>query len=55
MHITSLRTVGGSVMIAIPKAILASLNLSPNAKVDLMVDDGRLIVAPRTASSLHAC
>ena len=48
MHISSLRTVGGSVMLAIPKAVLASLNLSPNTKVDLSVDNGRLIVEPRT-------
>jgi antitoxin ChpS len=44
MHLTTLRTVGGSVMFAIPKAILESLNLVPNTQVGISVSDGRLIV-----------
>lgn len=47
MHLSSLRAVGGSVMLAIPKAVLTSLNLSPNTKVDLSIENGRLIVEPR--------
>jgi antitoxin ChpS len=47
MHLTTLRTVGGSVMFAIPKAILESLNLVPNRQVGLSVLEGRLIVEPQ--------
>ncbi len=43
---TTLRTVGGSVMFAIPKAILENLNLAPNRQVGLSVSEGRLIVEP---------
>jgi len=46
MYLTTLRTVGGSVMFAIPKAILESLDLLPNTQVGLSVSEGRLIVAP---------
>lgn len=46
MHIATLRTVGGSVMMAIPKAILEALGLSANEKVGLSVADGRLVVEP---------
>jgi antitoxin ChpS len=44
---STLRTVGGSVMMAIPKALLESLGLAPNAKLDLTVEDGRLVAVPR--------
>ena len=47
MHIATLRTVGGSVMMAIPKAILEALGLAANEKVGLSVADGRLVVEPR--------
>jgi len=47
MYMTTLRTVGGSVMFAIPKAVLDSLNLVPNSQVGLSVSEGRLIVEPR--------
>lgn len=46
MHIATLRTVGGSVMMAIPKAILEALGLSANEKVGLSIADGRLVVEP---------
>lgn len=46
MHIATLRTVGGSVMMAIPKAILEALGLAANEKVGLLVADGRLVVEP---------
>jgi len=46
MHIATLRSVGGSVMMAIPKAILEALGLSANGKVGLSVADGRLVVEP---------
>jgi len=44
MHTTNLRKVGGSVMLALPPAILDLLNLQAGATVDLAVDGGRLIV-----------
>ena len=51
MRSTSLRRVGGSVMLAVPPAFLDLLNLGAGAKVDIGVEDGRLIVAPRTRPS----
>jgi len=51
MHSTSLRKVGGSVMLAVPPALLDLLNLGAGARVDIGIEDGRLIVAPRTRPS----
>ena len=48
MHSTKLRKVGGSVMLAVPPALLDVLELRADAKVDIGVENGRLIVAPRT-------
>ena len=48
MYTTNLRKVGGSVMLAVPPAILDLLRLRAGASVDVAVQDGRLIVAPRT-------
>lgn len=47
MHITNLRKVGGSVMLAVPPALLDLLRLEPGAKVGLTVDKGRLVVEPQ--------
>jgi len=47
MHITNLRRVGGSVMLAAPPALLDLLLLNAGAKVGLAVEGGRLIVEPR--------
>ena len=47
MHITNLRKVGGSVMLAVPPAVLEMLHLQAGATVGLVVDDGRLIVQPQ--------
>ena len=44
---STLRKVGGSVMLAIPKALLEALGLSANARVALSVDQGRLVIEPR--------
>ena len=44
MHMTKLRAVGGSVMFAIPKALLEGLHLKANASVGVSVADGKLIV-----------
>ncbi len=48
MHTTSLRKVGGSVMLAVPPALLDILHLAPGAKVGLAVDNGHLVVEPQT-------
>jgi antitoxin ChpS len=41
---TTLRTVGGSIAMTIPKSIVQELNLKADAKVDLTVEDGKLVV-----------
>jgi antitoxin ChpS len=46
MHTTNLRKVGGSVMLAVPPALLDILHLAAGATVGLAVDKGRLVVAP---------
>ncbi len=46
MHTTHLRRVGGSVMLAVPPALLDVLDLAVGATVGLEVDQGRLVVAP---------
>lgn len=46
MHITSLRKVGGSVMLAVPPALLDVLQLKAGAAVGVAVDGGRLVVEP---------
>jgi len=48
MHTTSLRKVGGSVMLAVPPLFLERLRLRVNAKVDLEVDGDCLRVKPVT-------
>ncbi len=47
MLTTNLRKVGGSVMLAVPPAVLDLLLLEPDAKVELTVQSGRLIVTPQ--------
>ncbi|WP_336795299.1 antitoxin [Erwinia aphidicola] len=44
MYITNLRKVGGSVMLAVPPALLDVLQLNAGAKVGMAVNAGRLIV-----------
>ncbi|MBB4142837.1 AbrB/MazE/SpoVT family DNA-binding domain-containing protein [Rhizobium rhizoryzae] len=46
MYTTSLRKVGGSIMLAVPPALLDTLHLTSGAKVGLLIEDGRLIVEP---------
>ena len=46
MHTTNLRKVGGSIMLAVPPALLDLLNLDVGAKVDVGVEDGRLVIEP---------
>ena len=47
MHTTNLRKVGGSVMLAVPPAILDLLNLQAGATVGVAVADDRLVVDPK--------
>jgi antitoxin ChpS len=47
MHTTTLRKVGGSIMLAVPPTLLEMLQLRPGAKVCIAVQSGRLIVEPR--------
>ncbi|POW60817.1 antitoxin [Candidatus Pantoea alvi] len=51
MHTTHLRKVGGSVMLAVPPALLDILQLSADAQVGLTVDNGRLIIEPKPVPS----
>ncbi len=44
MHITNLRKVGGSIMLAVPPALLDLLNLKAGAAVGVAVDGGRLVI-----------
>ena len=46
MYTTTLRKVGGSIMLAVPPAILDLLHLHSGATVSLAVDHGRLVVEP---------
>jgi len=50
MYTTNLRKVGGSVMLAVPPALLDILNLQPGAKVGIAVQSGRLVVEPQQRS-----
>ena len=47
MRTTNLRKVGGSVMLAVPPALLDLLHLQPGAEVGIAVEGGRLVVEPR--------
>ena len=47
MLTSTLRVVGGSIMMTIPKPVLEGLGLSANEKVALHIEHGRLVVEPR--------
>ena len=47
MRTTHLRKVGGSVMLAVPRAVLDVLRLRPGAKVGIAVERSRLVVEPQ--------
>jgi antitoxin ChpS len=47
MHTTNLRKVGGSVMLAVPPALLDILRLQAGAKVGIAIESGRLVVEPQ--------
>ncbi len=48
MYTSSLRKVGGSVMLTVPPAILDSLKLTAGTMVALEVDQGRLVIEAKT-------
>lgn len=48
MAVSTLRNVGGSVMMTVPKPVLEELGLQANTKVEVTVENGRLIAVPRT-------
>jgi antitoxin ChpS len=47
MYTTNLRKVGGSVMLAVPPALLDLLRLRAGVKVGIAVESGRLVVEPQ--------
>jgi antitoxin ChpS len=47
MHTTNLRKVGGSIMLAVPPALLDIRHLQPGAQVGIAVESGRLVEEPR--------
>ena len=51
MHTTNLRKVGGSVMLAVPPALLDVLDLRAGARVGIGIEEGHLVVVPRTRLS----
>jgi antitoxin ChpS len=46
-HLARLRKVGGSVMVAIPPAVLEELKLRPDSDVAVSVKGGRLVIDPK--------
>ena len=47
MPTATLRTIGGSVVMAIPKHLLELVHLEAGSRVDIDVQQGRLIVVPQ--------
>ena len=47
MHTTNLRKVGGSIMLAVPPALLDVLHLSAGSTVGIAIDNGRLVIEPK--------
>ena len=41
-----LRSIGGSVMVAVPKPFLAQTNLGPGSEVDVSIRDGAILLSP---------
>lgn len=47
MYTTRLKKVGGSVMLAVPPAVLKTLGLSTDSEVGMAIDNGCLIIEPQ--------
>lgn len=45
-HTATLRTVGGSVSVTLPRQMLRTLGLSAGASVTVTLEDGRMVLAP---------
>ena len=48
MATVTLRTLGGSVVMAVPKQILGMLHMEAGSQVEVKVENGKLIVEPKT-------
>jgi antitoxin ChpS len=46
MHTSTLRSVGGSVSITLPRQMLRTLGLEAGAEVTVSLEGGRLVLAP---------
>jgi len=46
MHTATLRAVGGSVSVTLPRQMLRTLGLAAGASVAVTVEDGRLVLTP---------
>ena len=46
-HAVTLRKVGGSVMLALPRALLDLIELAPGQQVAVSLDRGRIVVEPK--------
>lgn len=47
MYIARLKKVGGSVMLAVPPAVLKTLGLSTDSEVGMTIENGCLIIEPQ--------
>ncbi|MGS9174433.1 AbrB/MazE/SpoVT family DNA-binding domain-containing protein, partial [Salmonella enterica subsp. enterica serovar Infantis] len=47
MYTTRLKKVGGSVMLAVPPAVLNTLALSTDSEVGMTIDNGCLMIEPQ--------
>lgn len=47
MHTTTLRKVGGSVMLAVPPALLDILRARSGDRIDIDIENGRLVAQPQ--------
>lgn len=45
MHTVTLRAVGGSVSVTLPRQLLRTLGLEPGAEVSVTLEEGRLVLS----------
>lgn len=46
MHTATLRAIGGSVSVTLPRQMLRSLGLEAGSRVDVLMEEGRLVLSP---------